>query len=295
LFKHIRYFLNGIVIGVTSTVPAVSAGTIAVILGFYDQFTDSVSHFTKQPKKSLKFLIPLGLGLVTGVMAFSALIKTLLAQYSLPTMLFFIGLIVGLIPLICAKVKPEKGTFRPYQIVLVLVPIAALIAVSHLQGTSAADPAQMIADMDLPYMMFIFVAGMVGAAAMVIPGVSGSVILLLFGIYPMVICSVDSIRQYLLDMSNLSLLMDICKVLGPLALGMAVGAICMVKLMERLMKSYAHVIYSVILGLLIGAIYLVFVTQIDFQDGMSPLLIGIGVATFLVGGSLSFFAGRKRL
>ncbi|MCL2763362.1 MAG: DUF368 domain-containing protein, partial [Treponema sp.] len=110
MLKLVRNFFNGMAFGITETIPGVSAGTIAIILGFYFELIETINHFTENLKKSLALLMPLILGVITGLVLFSSLIHFLLTHYSFPVMLFFIGLIVGIIPHIFVKVKePERG------------------------------------------------------------------------------------------------------------------------------------------------------------------------------------------
>src|SRR5215510_6520550 len=98
MLKLVRNFLNGLAFGITETIPGVSAGTIAIILGFYFELIETVNHFTENIPKRLKFILPLVLGIIAGILLFSSIINYLLGNYSFPTMLFFIGLISGIIP-----------------------------------------------------------------------------------------------------------------------------------------------------------------------------------------------------
>ena len=292
--KILRNFCNGLAFGITETVPGVSGGTIALILGFYFELIETINHFSQNMRKHLQFLIPLVLGIAAGVLLFSSLIHFLLANYSFPTMLFFIGLIAGIIPHIYSKVKERR--FKPAEMALVAVPFAALVALSFLKsGAPALNPEEAIQTIGIPFMVFIFFAGMAAAAALVIPGISGSFVLLLLGIYPLIIFSVSSIRVFLADIANTALLLNICKVLIPLATGVIIGGLSMVRLIGKLLKNYYRTTYLIILGIMPGSVCALFKDPIVYESGISAAIIAAGILTFCLGCVLSFTIGKKRL
>ncbi len=288
--KVIRDFLNGLSFGIIETVPGVSGGTIAIILGFYSELIESLNHFTENAKKHTKFLIPISLGIATGLVIFSSIMSYLLKYVSFPTMTFFIGLTVGIIPLIYVKVKEPKQWFKSKVLVLILIAFFTVLVVSNLKPL----PVEVINHIDAPFMLFIFLAGVIAAIALVIPGLSGSFILLLLGIYPLVTYSVSSIGVLLTDITNTALMLDIAKVLVPLALGVIVGGLSMARLIEKLLKNHYKTLYSIILGFLLGSVCVLFRESLSFQSGSSALIIIAGVTTFLLGGIISFSLGKKR-
>jgi putative membrane protein len=295
MLSELKTFFNGLAFGVTQIVPGVSGGTIAIMLGFYDKLLETVNHFTKDYRKHLKFLIPFLLGVVFGILLFSSIIDYFLTNYSLPTMLFFIGLIVGIIPLIYLKVKELGRKLGRNEILLIIIPALVLMFISNLKGAQAAAPAEIIAGIGFPYMAFIFVSGVISAAALVTPGISGSFILLLFGVYHVVTYSLSAVRHLLADMTNISLMLDICKVMVPFAIGVVAGGLSMARLIETLLKKHHKKVYSIILGLLAGSVYALFKEPIVFQSGVSPVLIAASAATFLLGCAVSLYLGKKRL
>ena len=290
-----RNFINGLAFGITEIVPGISGGTIAVILGFYDELIETVNHFTEDYRKYLRFLFPFLFGAVTGIITFSSIIHYLLTNYSFPTMLFFIGLIVGIIPPIYSKVKEPGRGFKYGEIALVLLPLFGLLIISELKGVSVTNPIEVIKTIDVPFIIFIFFAGIIAAMALVIPGISGSFVLLLLGIYPLATYSLSSIRHLLADITNISLMLDICKVLLPLGIGVIIGGLSMARLIEKLLKNYYKITYSIILGLLLGSVYVLFREPIVYKSGISTIIIMIGSATFLLGSAISFNLGKKRL
>jgi len=291
----LRNFLNGLAVGITEIIPGVSGGTIAIILGFYFELIETINHFTENLKKNLQFAIPLVLGMLTGIVLFSSLIHFLLNNYSFPTMLFFIGLITGIIPHIYSKVKEPDRRFEIKELLLIALPFIFLVTLSFLKSASVTNPEEIINTITVSFMIFIFFSGILAAMALVIPGISGSFVLLLLGIYPLAIYAISSIRILLTDISDITLMLNICKVLGPLGIGVIIGGLSMVRLIEKLLKNYHKILYSVILGLLAGSVCVLLKEPMVYKSGISAIIIIIGIATFSLGCVLSYTIGRERL
>ena len=317
MLSILRNFINGLAVGIVETVPGVSGGTIAIILGFYFDLINAINNFTKNLGKHLALIIPLAIGVAAGILLFSSLMNFLLEYYSFPTMLFLIGLITGIIPHIAARVrakdsaaeaenrdpslpdaKPDSAAvpFRFVNVIVILIPFLFIVALSFIRK-DASDAAQeeIMNSIGTPYMIFIFFAGILAAAALVIPGISGSFVLLLMGVYPVVIFAVSSIRIYFSDTSDIALLINICKVLAPLAAGVVIGGLCMVRLIGILLTKYSRVVYSIILGLLLGSIFALFRDPIVYKSGVSAIIIVIGIVAFALGAFASYFLGKKKL
>ena len=293
--KYLRNFVNGMVFGVVQLVPGVSGGTIAIIMGFYYNLIEAVNHFRKEPRKHLTFLMPLLAGIAAGMLIFGSVISFLLEYYAFPTMLFFIGLIVGIIPLIYLKIKPENRRFSVKEALLVIVPILFLVVISSFGSASPTSPTAVIEEINLMYMLFLFIAGALAAASLVVPGISGSFVLLLFGVYHVATYSISSIRHWLSDMSNWTLFLDICKVLGPLGIGIVIGGLLMARLIENLLNNHHNTVYSIILGLMVGSVYSLANEPIVLHSGISPVIITFGIVAFFTGCFVSYKIGKKKL
>jgi putative membrane protein len=295
MITSLKTFINGLAFGVTQLVPGVSGGTVAIIMGFYGQLLESVNHFGKDRRKHTKFLAPFLLGIAAGILVFSSIINFLLINYSLTTMSFFIGLIVGIIPPVYAKIKIPGQMLRPGEIALILVPVLALAAVSHIRGAAPSEPAAVIGSAGPPYLLFIFVAGVIAAAALVTPGVSGSFILLLMGAYDVIIYSVSSVRHLLGDITDTALWLDILKIMLPFALGVVAGGLSMARLIEKLLRDFHRVMYLIILGLLLGSVYALLNNPAVYQSGVGALSVVISALAFVAGCVLSCVIGKKRV
>jgi putative membrane protein len=296
--RHIKNYFNGLAFGVTETVPGVSAGTVAIILGYYFELIEAINHFGEDKRKYLRFLVPLVLGIATGMVAGLSVMHHLLTRFSLPTMCFFVGLIVGLVPLIFDKVAAPNNQ-KPHRWTLTALPLIAFVVVANLRQMPDPDPMAVVAGIDLAYMLFLLVSGMVAAAALVIPGISGSFVLLLVGVYPVVTYTMATAVTWLThDIGNFALLADIGRVVLPLGLGIVIGGLSMARLIEKLLKNYHTVIYSIILGLLLGSVYYLF-QQPDmyksYENDIPALVIVISAVTGLCGCAVSYTLGKKRL
>ena len=295
--KIIRNFINGIAFGITETVPGVSAGTIAIILGFYAELIGAVNNFVKEPKKSLKLLVPLLIGAAAGMLTFGSIINYLLKNYSFPTMTFFIGLIIGIIPIIYFKVKPQGRIFNLREAALILIPVILLVVISNIKNMlgQGADAADAVRNIDGLYMLFIMFAGMLAAAALIIPGISGSFVLLLLGVYPVFTEALSSVRLLIADITNGGLFLSIVKALGPLAAGIIIGGLSMARLIEKLLRDHHKTVYLIILGLVSGSVYALFNDPIIYQSGISVTIALTGLPTILAGAAISYTLGKKRL
>ena len=105
MFKSIILFIKGFIMGIANIIPGVSGGTLAIILGIYEDFIGALSHFFKNFKKNLIFILPVGIGMLASFATMSNVIDYSLHHYTLATVMFFVGLVLGGIPLLLNKVK----------------------------------------------------------------------------------------------------------------------------------------------------------------------------------------------
>lgn len=285
--NFIMLLIKGIFVGVANIIPGVSGGTIAVVLGIFDRLIDAINNFYKDLKKYFIFLIPIGLGMVFGIVGFSTVIDFTLTNYSLPTTLFFIGLVVGSIPLIYKKAT-EKS-FKPIYVVPTI--IACLIVV--LFSVLSPDEARQTGAVDMLMMIKLFFGGIIAAAAMVIPGISGSFMMVLMGLYSTVLHTIAGIKDYLRSPADIQLLIGLLSVLIPLGIGVVIGILLISKVIAILMKKYYSITYFSIFGLMLGSIFGMFNDPITYQSGVNAMAIVISVITFAVGFALSTVLGKE--
>lgn len=225
--------------GISDLIPGVSGGTIAFILGIYDQLLQSISgFFSRDWKKHLNFLIPLGMGIGITLLFFSRVIDYLLEYHYEPTQFFFLGLIIGVLPFLAkqAEVK-QRFTWKHYSSLLIVAILLASLAFISPQE------ALEITSLTMPSAIGLFLSGWVASMAMLLPGISGSFILLLLGVYSTVISALSTLN------------IPIILVVGA---GVAIGFIVSSKAISYLLQHFPYITYAVIIGLIIGSIFAVF-------------------------------------
>ncbi|ONI41438.1 hypothetical protein AN640_08010 [Candidatus Epulonipiscium fishelsonii] len=232
-----RNIFIGMILGIANVIPGVSAGTMAVIFKIYDQLLDSISLDMEKLKKNFNFLAALGIGVVIGVVGFSSIITYLYENYSMQTSFAFIGVIVGSIPMIYKKVSQE-GPVNFDGLILFVIPLFIMLYMS-IQGDSGENTT-IIRQLSTMSMVWLIFAGAISAFTMIIPGISGSFILLTIGAYTTIITAISE-RNVL--------------ILIPVGIGVVIGLVGGSKLVRILMEKYTQNTYLVILGLVVGSIF----------------------------------------
>ncbi len=268
--QHILAVLYGLVFGIANIIPGVSGGTMLVVFGCYDKVCGALSLNLKEIKKNLIFLIFFGIGAACGIVGFSFVITWLFENFPTETYMFFIGLIVGSIPLII-KNATVKEKFRPSCAVPFILALAVVVGLAMLEQFSGSG----IADAQFTgiFSAALFLgAAFIAAVAMIIPGVSGSFIMVLFGTYRPVIESIKSL--------NFAILI-------PTAVGVLAGLVLGARLITYLLKKYRLMVFSAILGLVAGSIYAIFPAGFGFN--LDTLF---GLFTLAAGFAVSFIVGK---
>lgn len=234
-----RNLYRGFFMGISDLIPGVSGGTIAFILGIYDELLASISgFFSRDWKKYIGFLLPLGIGIGATLLLFSRVIEFLLKNYHAPTQFFFMGLILGVLPFI-AKQAGVKKNFKWTHFLFILLIGAALASTAFIKPLDTTP----ITTLTATNAIGLFFAGWAGSMAMLLPGISGSFILLLLGVYSTAIGA----------LSNLNL--PIIAVIGA---GVIVGFIVSSKVISYLLANFTHITFAAIIGLIIGSVFVVY-------------------------------------
>ncbi|WP_250278407.1 DUF368 domain-containing protein [[Clostridium] colinum] len=296
--SFLNLFLKGIFVGVANIIPGVSGGTIAVVLRIFDQMIDAINNFFKNPKKHIKFLIPLFLGASVGILIFSKIIEVCLAKESLPTSMFFVGLVVGSIPLIIkhAKTKPVK----PIYYLASLISFSIVVFISFIKEPSATSVDIVITT---PWLIKIFIYCMISSAAMVVPGISGSFVMVLLGIYNVILTSISGLINVIITgieiMSTNSFFAGIKYIVTSNVfitlfvggLGIVIGVILISKLIAFLLEKAFSVTYFTILGLIFGSIFSIFkdpMTYSSYDNNIPILSIVFSIIMAIIGFIIAF-------
>lgn len=248
----IKNLLKGMVMGIANIIPGVSGGTMAVSMGIYDKLIHSVTHLLKEFKESMKFLIPIFLGIGIALVGVSFIIEPAFANFPLQTNCLFIGLIVGGLPAVIKKVK-GKGIkisyILPFLVFFALV--VGMAAIGEKEGAAA----------DLSFSLWsvikLFVVGIIASATMVIPGVSGSMMLLLMGYYNPIVAAIKNFVTALAAFDIDGILQG-CGILVPMGLGIVVGVILIAKIIEFIFEKFPLQAYWAIIGLIVASPFAIF-------------------------------------
>ena len=277
LARHGLNALKGSLIGAANTIPGVSGGTIAVITRLYDELIASVSGFFRTGwKKNTAFLVPVIMGVVAGIVLFASVVDFFLVSYPAQTAFFFMGLILGSVPFLMKVTLRER--FRFVYTLPFVIAFGVLIVMTVMGRPPATEP---ITRLTLATGAMVFLAGAVSSATMIIPGVSGSFVLLLIGMYSTFIRSVRDL--------NLAIL----AVLVP---GFIVGIVAVSKGINFLLKRYHGLTYWAIIGLVLGSVPAVW-PRTESGAWSVPggaAEIATGVAALITGFLLAYFLGSDR-
>lgn len=259
--EYIILFLKGMLIGVANIIPGVSGGTLMITLGLYEKIIDVISHFIKNFKENLKFILPIGLGMVVSVLVLSKIISTCLEKYPFPTTFFFIGLILGGIPLLWNRSRNHANKLSNWLIFFITASIVLLFAFLK-EGSNSVS----LENLSLSNYLMLFIVGIISSATMVIPGISGSFVLMLIGYYEPI---VNTIR----DLTNFSLLSHNLLILIPFGMGIVIGIIGVAKLIEFLLKKYPVKTYFGVLGFVVASLVAIIKPILSISTGILELLI----------------------
>ncbi len=274
--KHIINILKGAVFGIANIIPGVSGGTMAVIMKVFDRIIDILTLDFKKIKENFVFIIFFGIGAVIGIGAAAIVLKNLFEMYFVPTQMFFTGVISGSIPFIFRIAVTKENPMRKINIIPFI--IGAIITLLPLfLSESGIKTIPTDSELTFPLMALMAVYLFIAAIAMIIPGLSGSMVLMLLGGYPLALSAVTELKIPLL------IVMFIGAVLGLVAGG---------RLISFLLKKFHQGTYLMISGLIIGSLFSVFPFA-EFSFNAEGI---IGIVLLVVGAFVPFLmelSGKK--
>ena len=244
--EYIINFINGFCMALADSVPGVSGGTIAFILGFYDNFIGALDDLFRgnleEKKKALVYLIKLGIGWAAGFVLAAVVLSSLFESHIYAMSSLFIGFIILAIPLVIKEEKESiKGKYK--NILFLILGIALVVGISLLTKTSIDVN---MANPNIGTYIYTFFAGAIAICAMVLPGISGSTLLLIFGIY---IPIMNAIKTFLtFDFS-------VVPILCAFGFGIIFGIVTFIKILKICLKKFRSQTIYAILGMMIGSLY----------------------------------------
>ncbi len=247
-----KNILKGFIIGIGKIIPGVSGAMLAITLGVYDKGLYYLNNFPKNKKESIKYLLPLGIGILLSIIIFSKIINYTLNKQYVITMLFFIGLLLGGLPSLINKVEKKD-----YYLVIISFIIFFVISITNSSNNY-------ILQNNFIDHIILFFSGIVEAISTIVPGISGTAMLMIIGTYNIVIEALSNI----INPTSI-------KILIPLSLGIIVGIILTVKTIDYLFKKYNNKIYAFILGVFLSSIILLIIKTFTKSVTIPILILGI--------------------
>ena len=256
--NFLKDFIYGLIISVSQIVPGISGGSIAMILGIYDKLIHAVNNIVSDFKNQFKILFSVGLGAVVGIILFSNIFKKILERYPIELGYLFIGIILGGAPLMYRKAT-SKNPFSKVSVLYLLIGVAIVLLMSG-DYSGYSDAIVIVTPL---IFILLLLGGVVIAVALILPGISGSFMLLVLGLYNTVITAITDFN---------------IPILIPLTIGGIIGVLISSRLIEMLLKKYPEQTYMIIFGFILGSIFGVF----PGIDGLHSLIgVVLGVISFL--------------
>lgn len=275
-------FIRGFVMSLADSVPGVSGGTIAFIMGFYDKFINSLDNLfygnKEKKKESIKFLIKLGIGWVVGMILASLILASLFEKKIYVISSLFLGFIIFSIPLIIREEKKElKGKY--FNLIFTLIGIAVVVLITFLNPVSKGSGVN-IKNLNIGLIFYLIMAGMIAISAMVLPGISGSTLLLIFGVYIPIMTGIKEL---------LHLNFTYFPALVVFGIGVILGIFLIIRLLKNALSKFRSQMIYFIIGLMLGSIYAIIMGPTTLETSQDPMSIKtFSIIAFIIGGFVIF-------
>ena len=277
--KWLLDVLRGMVIGLANVIPGVSGGTMMVSMGIYDKLIYSINNLFKKFKECFKILLPYLIGMAAAIILGSVALKVAFEKYPLPTNTLFIGLII------LKQIKGAKINAVHVLIFLVfaaLVIIPKVIANNTLVGDNVNGGSQALT-LDVGHIIIYFLLGVIAAASRVVPGISGSMMLKIFGYYePIVTQTLGGTFKDAIPAGNWNLVLHNVGVLLPFAIGIVVGIFGVAKLIEFLLTKWKVPTYCGILGMVVASPVVILMDS-SIYAGFNWVIGAVSVVALIIG------------
>lgn len=251
-------FLKGFIIGIAKIIPGVSGAMIAVSFGIYDRLISAVTNFFADKKNNFKFLLLIGSGIFISIVCFSKIIRYFIGNYYICTMMLFIGLIVGGTYNYSRNIE---YSIKNIIIIILVILLVMFISIFNINNNYVINGSYM------DYVMF-FIGGVIEIFASIVPGISGTALLMLIGIY-------DNILMLFSNLFNLSFVIDNLMIYISYGIGMGLSFIVFSIVISYLLKKYRSLFDTIILGLSISSILLLVLMVFKSKFVLVDLVLGI--------------------
>ena len=287
--NFMSYLLKGLAIGTAAIIPGISGGTIAFMLGIYDQIIDAIVSIRRHTKQSLNVLLPVGVGVVVAIGALTYPMGLALMYAPFPTVTLFAGFIIGSLPQLR---KDLPRTFNAKSLGFLVVPaiVAMLLGIFSVIGELDATSV-LTGDAFLPKLSLL-VVGLLGVSAFVVPGISGSMLLLSIGFYEPVLSSLRRLLENLFDMNGL--LPEVIN-FGLLGIGALVGFVLISVLMKWLLTHRRNEVNLAVFGFILGSLVAIFYNyeMIPVYENLNLIMVIFGLITLASGVWISLELNKR--
>jgi putative membrane protein len=284
--EYLKDILRGILIGVANVIPGVSGGTIALSLGVYEKILSAINNFRKDLKESVKTLLPFAIGAVVGIICLAFGIEWLLDKYPIPTITAFIGLVLGGLPSIYGRVKNEKIKWTH---IVSFILFTLVIIVPTIISAQIVDVGHSI-EFSFISVLLMFALGIVSAVSMVVPGVSGSMVLMMLGYYETIIKTINTCIKAVVKF-DFSTIFGTFGVLVPFGIGVLLGILIASKVIEKLLQKYPNTTIWGIIALVATSPFAMLYGR-DYS-GVTLILAMVSIITFVAGFYMSYKLSKK--
>lgn len=252
--NKIKNFFKGVIGGIGNIIPGLSGSALLIILGIYEDAINAISNIFKDFKKSFFYLLPIGLGILVGTFLFSNIIEFSINKFPMATSIIFVGFLIGTIPSLFRQAT-KKGFKWTYLISFVLAFLVGVMLLFFKENTTIGS-----VNFDISGIIKLILMGILLACSTIIPGISSTVLLSMFGLYGIYLNAINTLN---------------IKLLIPVIGGLAIGAFFLSKIINYLLKKQYGYTYFAITGFTVATIPALFMTPLAFN---LELVIGIIVA-----------------
>lgn len=280
--------IKGFIMGIANIIPGVSGGTLALTLGIYEDFIQAISHFFSKIKENIRFLFPIIIGLGLSILSMSRVIDYSYEHFPIPTTMFFMGLVMGGVPLLTNKVKGKKEQKQISSYILAAITFTAVIILALSEQLFDLTLKANLTNMNLFGYLSLFLVGIIASATMVIPGVSGSLVLMLLGYYYPILKVIKSLTKF----QDLGSNIVIAFVFG---LGIVIGIVLIAKLIEYLLEKFEVKTYFGVLGFIFASILAIPIATMNSVKNLNfniPHLL-IGCIVLIIGIIIGYKLGDE--
>ena len=266
-------FIKGFIIGIAKIIPGVSGAMLAVSFSIYDKLIDAFTYFFDDVRNNLRFLMVVGSGILLSIMCFSNIVSFFINKYYFITMMLFIGFIVGGT---YDFSKNIKYNFKSIIVILIVIFLVMFISLNNISNSYVLQGNYM------DNIMF-FIGGVIEVFASIVPGISGTALLMLIGIY-------DNVLMLFSNIFDLTYVIDNIMLYISYGIGIVISFIICSLGISYLLKKYRKLFDTIVFGLCISSILLLIL--LTFKSSFLFIDLIVGIVMFFFGILISYLSPK---